>query len=290
MSDGAYGALLSINPYLCISLNSMNKLRFLSLGSGSSGNCYYFGNLSRGILIDAGISAKTVRRNLRLIGVDFSQILGVFVSHDHVDHIKSIGTFGETFQIPVFATQKIHDGIDRSWGVTQKLDRSKRFIDPGTDTQVGPFTLVSHLVSHDASESVCYQIKYMDHKILIATDLGTINEQLEMLIRQSDVVIIEANYDEKMLAEGTYPAYLKHRIASDKGHLCNDVTAGVLTANWHEGIKHVYLCHLSQDNNQPMIALNTIKQALLDAGIELDDSIKIEPLNRSLHELVEFDL
>lgn len=267
----------------------MDKLRFLSLGSGSSGNCYYFGNAFQGILIDAGIAARTVKKSLRDIGVDFSQILGIFVSHDHVDHIKAIGTFGEKFFMPVYATTKTHNGIDRSWSVTQKLNGSKRFLEPGQVVSIGDFTVTPFLVSHDASESVCFKICYKSHNVLIATDLGCINDDVCNLIKNSDIVVLEANYDEEMLINGSYPYHLKQRIVSDSGHLCNIQTARVLAENWHPGLKNVFLCHLSKDNNHPELALKTIETCLFDNGIVYGSDVKIQPLKRYMHELVIFD-
>ncbi len=267
----------------------MDKLRFLSIGSGSSGNCYYFGDNTHGILIDAGIAARTVRRALRSIGTDFDRILGVFISHDHVDHIKSIGTLGEMFNLPVYATPKTHCGIDRSWSVTHKLSSSRRNLVIGCETKVGEFGVTPYEVSHDASESVCFQIEYRSHKILVATDLGCSNDDVCRLIRQSDIVILEANYDNEMLKNGPYPYYLKQRIISESGHLCNEETARLLAENWHEGLSHIYLCHLSKDNNLPHTAMDTVESHLKESGIDIGQGVRIEPLNRSLHELIVFE-
>lgn len=267
----------------------MNKLRFLSIGSGSSGNCYYFGDNTHGILIDAGIAARTVRSALRSIGTDFDRIMGVFVSHDHVDHIKSIGTLGEVFHLPVYATAKTHNGIDRSWSVTHKLSGSKRNLVMGCETRVGEFSVTPYEVSHDASESVCFHITYRSLNILVATDLGCSNEDVCRLIRQSNIVVLEANYDNDMLKNGPYPYLLKQRIISESGHLCNEETARLLAENWHEGLSHIYLCHLSKDNNLPHVAKDTVEFCLRDSGIAVGHSVRIEPLNRAVHALVVFD-
>lgn len=266
----------------------MDKLRFLSIGSGSSGNCYYFGNSMQGILIDAGIASRTVRKALKSIGTDFDSIVGVFVSHDHVDHIKSVGTLGEVFKLPIYATAKTHEGIDRNWVVTRKLDGSRRNLEIGQETQVGEFTITPYQVSHDATESVCFQIQYRSHCILVATDLGCSNEHVCRLIRQSDIVVIEANYDNNMLKNGPYPYPLKQRIISESGHLCNDETGRLLAENWHDGIKHVYLCHLSKDNNYPSLAKETVENHLKESGIDCFSYASIEPLNRAVHELIVF--
>lgn len=267
----------------------MDKLRFLSIGSGSSGNCYYFGDHLHGILIDAGIAARTVRKALRSIGTDFDRIMGVFVSHDHVDHIKSVGTLGEIYHLPIYATAKTHGGIDRSWSVTNKLNGSRRNLEIGFETRVGEFSVTPYEVSHDATESVCFQIEYHSRKILVATDLGCSNDDVCRLIRQSNIVVLEANYDSEMLKSGPYPYLLKQRIISESGHLCNDETARLLAENWHKGLTHVYLCHLSKDNNLPHVAKDTVESSLSESGIAVGDAVHIEPLSRSVHQLIEFD-
>jgi len=267
----------------------MDKLRFFSIGSGSSGNCYYFGNTLHGILIDAGISSKTIRKELKQIGVDFSQILGIFVTHDHHDHIKSIGTLGERFHIPVYATAKTHDAIDHSYGMTQKLSGSKRFLENGQEVKVGDFCISSFPVSHDGTDNGGFFIKYMSHGIMVATDLGCVNGHINDYMTQSDIVILEANYDMDMLKNGRYPYYLKKRILSDTGHLGNQEAGIFLAENWHPEMKHIYLCHLSNDNNHPELAKKTVEMYFNDKGIRIGQDVNIVPLKRAVSELVVFD-
>jgi len=267
----------------------MDKLRFFSIGSGSSGNCYYFGNSMYGILIDAGISSKTIRKELKQIGVDFSQIMGIFVTHDHHDHIKSIGTLGEKFHIPVYATAKTHDGIDHSYGMTQKLSLSKRFLENGEEVDIGDFNVLSFPVSHDGTDNGGFFIKYMEHRIIVATDLGRINEHIYNHIPQSDIVILEANYDLEMLKNGKYPYYLKQRILSDTGHLGNQEAGLFLAENWHPELKHIYLCHLSNDNNHPELAKRTVEMCMNNKGIRTGSDVDVVPLKRSASDLVVFD-
>lgn len=143
----------------------MDKLRFASFGSGSSGNSYFIGNHSFGILIDAGVGVRKTRRFLRSMGLDFHHIWGVFVTHDHTDHIKAVGILGEKHHIPIYATQKVHEGINRNYMVTQKLSSSVRMIEIGETVQIGEFLVKSFPVSHDASESVGYSINYRDKKL-----------------------------------------------------------------------------------------------------------------------------
>jgi len=267
----------------------MDKLRFFSIGSGSSGNCYYFGNSLHGILIDAGLSSRIIRKELKQIGVDFSQIMGIFVTHDHQDHIKSLGTLGEKFHIPVFATAKTHSGIDNSYGMTQKLYGSKRYLENGQNINVGDFNISSFPVSHDGTDNGGFFIKYRNHRIIVATDLGFVNDQIHSYISQSNIVILEANYDLEMLKNGSYPYLLKQRILSDTGHLGNTEAGIFLAENWHPELKHIYLCHLSNDNNHPELAKKTVEMYFLDKGIRLGLDVTIMPLKRSVTELIIFD-
>jgi phosphoribosyl 1,2-cyclic phosphodiesterase len=264
-------------------------LRFLSLGSGSSGNCYYLGDGEQGILIDAGIAAKTISKYLKDLGTDLSQVLGVFISHDHIDHIKSVGVLGGKYHLPLFASTRTYDGMDNYQGLTKPYEEIRYLLETCEQTRVGDFEVTSYPVSHDASECVCFHIRCRNHAILIATDLGCINDSLGELIKQSDMVVIEANYDADMLKNGSYPTRLKERIKSDSGHLCNSDTARLLADNWHEGIKNVFLCHLSKENNLPDLAMQTVLEQLGQAGIHLSEEVRMEPLNRRLHEVIVLD-
>lgn len=267
----------------------MDKLRFYSLGSGSSGNCYYIGNAVQGLLIDAGVGPRLLRRDLKLAGIDLSQILGIFVTHDHYDHIKSVGTLGEKFNIPVYATAGTHQGIDRNYGMTQKLLTSRKFIENGEILTLGDFQIVSFPVSHDGNDNNGYFIRYKQHGILVATDLGYVNEPVKRYLSESTVAVLEANYDPDLLETGRYPAYLKQRILSKTGHLSNQEAGAFLAEHWHEKLSHVFLCHLSSDNNRPDIALKTVESYLEKKGIRNGEHVHVEPLKRGKSEMVIFE-
>ena len=260
----------------------MDRLRFQSLASGSSGNCYYVGNMSYGILIDAGIGARTIRKHLRSIGLDFDKIWGLFVTHDHADHIRAVGTLGERFHIPVYATQKVHEGINRNYCVTQKLSTCQKYFEKNETVEVGEFSVTSFPVSHDATESVGYTVEYKGKKITFATDLGYVSDDVIEHLSQADYLILEANYDEKMLLNGKYPYYLKQRIIADTGHLSNDQTANCLSEYYHERLQHVFLCHLSKENNLPELAYNTVCQCLERKQIIVGKDLNLTTLDRFL--------
>lgn len=258
----------------------MDRLRFQSLASGSSGNCYYIGNASYGILIDAGIGVRTIRKCLRNLGLDFANIWGVFVTHDHADHIKAVGSIGEKYKVPIYATRKTHEGIQRSYCVTEKLYGSKRFIEKYETLQLGDFKITAFPVSHDATDNVGYTVEYKEKRFTFATDLGYVSEDVALHLQQADFMVFEANYDELMLEQGSYPVYLKNRIKADTGHLSNDQAGAFLAGNYNERMKNVFLCHLSRENNLPEIAFATIENYLANINVKVGQDMNLVTLNR----------
>lgn len=254
---------------------------FRCFASGSSGNCYYLGTLERGILIDAGISARLIQKHLRSMGLDFENIMGVLVTHDHADHIRAVGTLGERVHLPIYATPLIHEGIDRNYGVREKLKTSRRYFEKEQEWTLFDLTINTFTINHDSTECVGYVIDYNGQRFMIATDCGEPNEQMEAYIRTANHLVIEANHDEHMLLNGPYPTYLKERILSPRGHQSN-VTCGELIArNYHEGLRNIWLCHLSLENNDPQVAYNTVADRLRDAGIVPGEDVYLKALERT---------
>jgi phosphoribosyl 1,2-cyclic phosphodiesterase len=190
----------------------MDKLRFQSFGSGSSGNCYFIGNASNGLLIDAGLGVRSIRKCLRNLGLDFENIWGVFVTHDHADHIKGVGSIGEKHRVPIYSTRQVHEGIQRSYCVTEKLYSSRKFIEKDETIQVGDFKITAFPVSHDATDNVGYTIEYKEKRFTFATDLGYISDEVAAHLGSADFIVLEANYDVQMLQQGSYPLYLKNKV------------------------------------------------------------------------------
>jgi phosphoribosyl 1,2-cyclic phosphodiesterase len=258
----------------------MDRLRFQSFGSGSSGNCYFIGNASCGLLIDAGIGVRSIRKYLRELGLDFENIWGIFVTHDHADHIKSVGTIGEKYHVPVYSTHKVHEGIQRSYMVTEKLYSSKKFIEKGETIQIGDFKVSCFEVSHDATDNVGYTIEYKEKRFTFATDLGFISEKVAQHLENAHYIVLEANYDDQMLKQGPYPIYLKNRIIAETGHLSNDQTGIYLAENYKEQLQHVFLCHLSRENNLPEIAYTTVQNYLEEKQIVVGKDLELVTLDR----------
>ena len=257
------------------------SLKFLSLASGSSGNCYFLGTEEYGILLDAGIGMRTIKKFFKDYRINPEQIMAVFITHDHADHIKSVGILGEKYNIPVYATEKVHNGIARSRYVEGKLFGSKRIIEKEIPVEIKDFRITAFEIPHDGSDNVGYLIEFGEHKVVLATDAGHISETMTHYIKIANHLIIEANYDLEMLKTGSYPAFLKERIRSGSGHLSNKETAEFLAANFDLHLKNVWLCHLSKDNNHPELAYKTVEMAFSQYGIRVGKDVNLFALKRT---------
>ena len=257
------------------------NLIFRSFASGSSGNCYYLGSKYSGILIDAGISARTIQKHLREMDLDFRNIMAVLVTHDHADHIRAVGTLGERVHLPIYSTALIHEGIDRNYGVKEKLKTSRRYFEKETEWDLNGIKINTFPIMHDSTECVGYVIDYLGQRFMIATDCGTPSEQMAEYIRTTNHLVIEANHDEQLLLNGPYPTYLKERILSPRGHQSNAVCAELIEQNWHPGLKNIFLCHLSQENNDPEVAYEAVYDALTNAGAVVGEDVFLKTLNRT---------
>lgn len=264
-----------------LNLFGSEQLRFMSLTSGSCGNCYYIGTPSEGILIDAGIGARTIRRRLKKAGVDFNSILGVFLTHDHSDHIKGSGGLGEVMGKPIFSTAGVLDHINANLTVQPKLSTaSRREIRKGEVVNIGGFSVTAFNVIHDGHDNMGYKVQYDNDIMVVATDLGEITDEVSSYLMQAHHVVIESNYDEEMLANGPYPLALKNRISTGGGHLSNRKAADWMRTHWTRQVKDVFLCHLSAQNNSPERAYESMKKALEQAGAQPGDTVRLMVLPR----------
>lgn len=243
------------------------KVRFISLASGSSGNCYYIGTEKYGILIDAGIAVRTIKKGLKEAGINMEMIRAVFVTHDHADHIKAVDGLGEKLNIPIYTTARIHEGINKSYCMTEKLHSSVRYLEKQQPMQLEDFRIESFEVPHDGTDNVGYCIEIDGKVFSFLTDLGEITPTAAHYICKANYLILEANYDDEMLRMGTYPQYLKERITGRTGHMSNIDTAEFLAENFTEHLQYIWLCHLSKDNNHPELAYKTVEWKLREKGI-----------------------
>ena len=257
------------------------KIKFLSLASGSSGNCYYLGTETYGILIDSGIGVRTIKKSLKEYGLALERVKAVFITHDHADHIKSVGTLGEKYGIPVYTTPEIHVGINKNYCMTEKLtSASVRYIHKEEPIQLDDLKITAFEVPHDGTDNVGYCMEADNKVFSFLTDMGEITPTAAQYICKTNYLVIEANYDEEMLQMGPYPQHLKVRIAGPNGHMSNRNTATFLAENLNENLKNIWLCHLSKDNNHPDLALKTFEYIFRSKGIIVGKDVQLAALKR----------
>lgn len=267
------------------------KLKFISLASGSSGNCFYLGTPSYGILIDAGLSPRTIRKVLRERGVALESVMGVFVTHDHGDHIRGLVKLSEQNHIPVFTTQGVHDGIRRYYGVAHDLSAAnRRVIEKEVPHTLRDFRVTPFEIPHDGTDNVGYSIECDGKNFCFITDIGHITPIVRNYVARANYLILEANYDEEMLMKGPYTRELKCRISGLHGHLSNREAAEFISSEFPEGLKNLWLCHLSRENNTHDRAYAEVKNALEAAGKTVGKDLELCALQRtSPSEIYEFE-
>ena len=258
-------------------------LKFISFGSGSSGNCYYLSTATDALIIDIGVGIRTLKKLCRDYGVDLNRVNHLLITHDHADHIKSVGSFSHDYKVPVYATQQVHKGIDANYCITRKIAPDlKVSIEPDLQLNLGDFRIKPFAVPHDSSENVGYEIVADGICFVIITDAGCITDEMKEAIAKAEYLVIEANHDVEMLKSGPYPEYLKKRIASKSGHLSNKDCGSALAENMSEHLRHIWLCHLSEENNHPELARKTVETILKSYGVIPGKDVELDVLKRTL--------
>lgn len=252
-------------------------MQYISVASGSSGNCHFVSEGSTKILIDAGLSGKKIEKNLMEHQEDLKDIKAIFVSHEHLDHIKGVGILSRRYDIPIYATQGTWDGMEKTVGSI--ADKNRHIIQTSGDFSIGDLQLSSFAVSHDALEPCGFVVTNGKTKIAIATDLGYVSDEVGRALMNSDLAIVESNYDDELLKYSSYPYALKTRIRSDSGHLSNIDAGKLATALVKSGITNIALAHLSKENNRPLLAEQVVRTVMEQFGIT-DKDVRLSILLR----------
>jgi len=235
-------------------------LTFCTLASGSKGNCIYVSAGESAVLIDCGLSAKQTILRLEARGLPTHQIKAILITHEHTDHVKGIRVLAKRLRVPAVATPATWAATrDKATVRHQTMEAGRPFALDGLE--VHPFT-----VSHDAADPVGMVISAGHARLGVATDLGKVTTLVRARLAGCGALVLEHNHDPEMLANGSYPPWLKQRVRSAQGHLSNQEGAGLLAELGHAGLKQVVLAHLSDQNNRPELAEAAARRALEAAG------------------------
>ena len=251
----------------------MSKVLFKSFSSGSCGNCYLLaireddGSIGAGVLIDAGVSLKRLRSELRAEGLTTNDFDAVLVTHDHMDHIRSLSSYCKHLSKPVWGSKALLQALSRHSITANWISSCQKVIPEGEwiDVAKGKISVRHFTVPHDASATSGFAICLAGHFYVHITDCGKMTEEALALCSQADSVVLESNYDDRMLEEGPYPKELKERIRRGSGHLSKAHCAEAIKAFAHPGLRNLFLCHLSENNNTPKKAWDSAKAALDEA-------------------------
>ena len=218
-------------------------LKFISFGSGSSGNCYYLFTENDGILIDAGVGIRTLKKWFADFGLSMSNIHNILITHDHADHVKCVGSLSNDLKVPVYATRLVHAGIERNYCVRQKVNGANmKYVEKQTPFELGDFRITPFGIPHDSSDNVGYMIENGGVKFCLMTDAGRVTDEMKDYIARANAV--------------------------------------ALAENASENLKHVWLCHLSEENNHPELARKTVEMILGSYGIVAGKDFMLEVLKR----------
>ncbi len=255
-------------------------LKFCSLYSGSTGNSLFAQNNNTKILIDAGVSAKKIIEGLDSIDVSPNEIDAILITHEHSDHVQSVGTFSKKFDIPVYANSKTWSKIPKE---VQKIDKKNiHTFNSSQDFVIGDLVIHPFRTPHDAIESCGFNISDGNTKISIATDLGHVTPEIKNCLMGSKLALLESNYEPEVLRICSYPTLLKSRIAGPNGHLSNNMAGQLISDLIESGLATVILGHLSKESNFPEMAYETVLSELESrkfkrGSIDLSVASRFEP-------------
>ncbi|MFA6059410.1 MAG: MBL fold metallo-hydrolase [Taibaiella sp.] len=222
------------------------SLFITSLNSGSNGNCYYIGNEEEAILVDAGLSCRETEKRMKRLDLDIKKVKAIFVSHEHGDHIRGVAVLSTKYGLPVYITPKtlLHS----------RLILKPQHVVSFTKYEIiniGDLRITAFPKYHDAADAHSFIIEHNQIRIGVFTDIGKVCDQLTFYFKQCHAAFLEANYDEAMLQNGRYPHHLKSRISGGNGHLSNHQAFGLFVSERPPQLSHLFLSHLSADNNDP---------------------------------------
>jgi phosphoribosyl 1,2-cyclic phosphodiesterase len=262
------------------------SLFIASLNSGSNGNCYYIGNETDAVLIDAGISCRETEIRMKKIGLDPARLRAVFISHEHTDHTRGVQVLSKKWDLPVYISREtlLFSGLQ----LEKHLIRDMK---PAEEISVGGITVTGFSKHHDAADPFSFIVSNGDSTVGVFTDIGQVCPELTRHFRKCNAAFLESNYDEKMLEEGNYPIHLKRRIRGGKGHLSNSEALDLYCRYKPSGLSHLLLSHLSKNNNCPGLVKDLFEphagatKIVVASRYEASEVYHIQPLEKQLEEV-----
>lgn len=255
-------------------------MRLCSIASSSEGNCIYIGTKGHHYLVDAGISRTRIVDGLKTIGVSPGQIEGIFITHEHSDHIKGLNVWQKKTPCPVYATEETLHAMIHKKDPCILPKELMHPVEAGRAFALGNLEIHPFSISHDAANPVGYTFSDATGKIGIATDLGKYTEEIIQCLKGANAVLIEANHDINMVEVGKYPYLLKKRILGDSGHLSNDNAGRLVECLLGESLQYVLLGHLSKENNVKELAYETVCYEVEKSSSPFKDRCVIEVADR----------
>jgi phosphoribosyl 1,2-cyclic phosphodiesterase len=247
-------------------------MKFISLASSSSGNCYYLESDETKILIDAGISTRCIKNSLKKFDILIEDIDAVCITHEHNDHIKGIDVLSRAYNIPIYANVPTAQYIAKK----NYIKKNDLIYNYQNSFSIKDLVIKSFDVHHDAVSPVGYFIDNSKTKFSILTDTGCVTQEIYQVIKGSTAVLLESNHDIEMLKKGPYPYYLKQRIQSNKGHLSNDIAGRTAVKLVRDGAKNIILGHISAVNNDYQTVYNSISYYLKINNISMGEDVLID--------------
>jgi phosphoribosyl 1,2-cyclic phosphodiesterase len=263
-------------------------LQIASLNSGSNGNCYYVGNEEDAVLVDVGLSCKETERRMKKLGLSMQKVKAIFVSHEHIDHVRGLAGYAEKFSLPIYITDKTKAGcyhLTHHQTIHFNTDKA---------VNIGTLRVVGFPKMHDAADAHSFTISYNNITVGVFTDIGTVCNNLIKHFATCHAAFLEANYDDEMLENGKYPTFLKDRIRGTHGHLSNAQALDLFVQHKPNYMSHLLLAHLSKDNNDAalvqklfeakannteiVVASRYEESMVYSIGDNFDKEIKLQPL------------
>lgn len=255
-------------------------MKYISIASGSKGNCNLVEKKDSCILIDAGLSGKATIDAINMHDIDTSKLKAIFITHEHSDHIKGAGIISRKFDIPIYATELTWDAMSNKIGNIK--DEHIKIIENADKVCVGDLEISSIPIKHDAADPVAYNVTDGRRLLSIITDLGVVTKKVFDFIKKSNAVVLESNHDINMLEAGPYSYELKRRIKSNFGHLSNDSAGDVGVDLVKNGVTNIMLAHLSEQNNMPILAYQSVLSILSEEGIKVGADVELCVLQQNI--------